>query len=76
MSRMEAIRSGVHVSTNLHFVGVSSDSQGFVCSSGQGVILNHDHLHPSAFLQGDQETLGQKVLGPGALGPRTRGPGS
>ena len=56
MSRIEAIRRGVHVSTNLHFVGVSSDSQGFVCSSGQGVILNHDHLHPSAFLQGDQET--------------------
>lgn len=35
----------------LHFVGIPSDSQGLVCSSGHGVILNHDHLHSCSLLQ-------------------------
>lgn len=37
--------------TDLHFVGIPSDSQGLVCSSGHGVILNHYHLHSCSLLQ-------------------------
>ena len=69
ISKIEAIRrrGGVHVYTNLYFVGVPSDSQGLVCPSGQGVILNHDHLHTSPLLQDDEQTLGHKGLEPTAL---------
>ena len=42
--------------TNLHFVGIPSDSQGLVCSSGHGVILNHYHLHSCSLLQGHNQT--------------------
>lgn len=42
--------------TDLHFVGIPSDSQGLVCSSGHGVILNHYHLHSCSLLQGYNQT--------------------
>lgn len=41
---------------DLHFVGIPSDSQGLVCSSGHGVILNHYHLHSCSLLQGYNQT--------------------
>lgn len=36
--------------TDLHFLGIPGDSQGLICSSGEGVILNHYHLHSCSLL--------------------------
>ena len=42
--------------TDLHFVGIPSDSQGLIRSSGHGVILNHYHLHSCSLLEVSNQT--------------------